>query len=86
MPNYDIKYKLTGEITERFLTLEGLQELLKDPNYEVAFLKMNIGDPVSLGVKQVPSDFTNHVLAPIERHYNSGKQRETRFGRKRHQV
>jgi hypothetical protein len=63
-----------------------LEELLKDPNYEVAFLKMNIGDPVLLGVKQVPSDFTNHVLAPIERRYNNGKQRETRFGRKKQQV
>lgn len=86
MPNYDILHKPTGEITERFLTVAGLKELLTDPNYEVAFLTMNIGDPVVLGIKQVPSDFTNHVLAPIERHYNEGKQRDTRFGRKKHQV
>jgi hypothetical protein len=86
MPNYDIKYKPTGEITERTLTIAALEELLKDPNYEVAFLTMNIGDPVVLGFHRPPSDFDNYVLAPIEKRYNDGKRRETRFGRKSQNV
>jgi hypothetical protein len=87
MPNYDILHKPTGEVTERFMTISQLETFLaENPDYEVTFLKMNIGDPVVLGVHRPPSDFTNHVLAPIERHYNNGKQRDTRFGRKTRQV
>lgn len=82
MPNYDILHKPTGEVSEMFMTILELETFLREnPEFEVTFLKMQVGDPVLLGVQRPPSDFTNHVLAPIERHYNSGKQRETRFGR-----
>jgi len=84
---YDMKNKETGEITESampYADLEGF--LVSHPELEVVFLSMNIGDPVILGVQRPPADFTNHVLAPIERRYNSGKQRETRFGRKAQQL
>ena len=83
MPNYDILHKPTGEVTEKFMTIAEKELFLKEnPEYEQVFMKMRVGDPVALGVQRPPSDFTNHVLAPIERFYNSGKQRETRFGRK----
>jgi len=83
MPNYDILHKPTGEVTEKFMSIAEMEEFIKaNPDYEITFLKMQVGDPVILGVQRPPSDFTNHVLAPIERHYNNGKQRETRFGRK----
>jgi hypothetical protein len=87
MPNYDILHKPTGEITEKFFTIAAKEQFLKEnPDYEQVFTKMRVGDPVALGVQRPPSDFTNHVLAPIERHYNGGKQRDTRFGRKAKQV
>ena len=87
MPNYDILHKPTGEVTERFMSIADMQTFIaENPDYEITFLKMNVGDPAILGYQRPPSDFTNHVLAPIERRYNSGKQRETRFGRKTQQV
>lgn len=87
MPNYDILHKPTGEVKEMFMTLLELETFLREnPEFEVTFLKMQVGDPAILGVQRPPSDFTNHVLAPIERHYNNGKQRDTRFGRKASQV
>jgi hypothetical protein len=83
MPNYDILHKPTGEVKEMFMTILELEVFLREnPEFEVTFLQMQVGDPVLLGVHRPPSDFTNHVLAPIERHYNKNKQRETRFGRK----
>lgn len=87
MPNYDFKNKKTGEVVEKFLTIAAMEQfLVENPDWEITFLKMQVGDPVVLGVHRPPSDFTNHVLAPIERRYNNGKQRETRFGRKKHVV
>jgi hypothetical protein len=86
MPTYDILHKPSGTVTEMFMTIAALQEFLKDTDYEVTFLKMTVGDPILYGAMRPPSDFTNHVLAPIERHYNSGKQRETRFGRRKSHV
>lgn len=87
MPNYDILHKPTGEVKEMFMTILELETFLREnPEFEVTFLKMQVGDPAILGVQRPPEDFTNHVLAPIERHYNNGKQRETRFGRKTRNV
>lgn len=83
MPTYDFKHKLTGEVAEKFMTIAEKELFLKEnPDYEQVYTKMRVGDPAALGVQRPPSDFTNHVLAPIERYYNKGKQRETRFGRK----
>ena len=87
MPNYDILHKPTGEVTEKFMTIAEMVEFFKNnPEYEQVFTKMQVGDPVVLGVKRPPSDFDNHVLAPIERYYNKGKRRETRFSRKAYQA
>ena len=87
MPNYDFKNKVTGEIIEKFLTIFGMEQFLaENPDWEITFLKMQVGDPVVLGVQRPPSDFTNYVLKPIEKRYNHGKQRETRFGRKNQNV
>lgn len=86
MPNYDFRFKPTGQITERFMSIAEMETFIKDnPDYEVAFLKMQVGDPVLLGVKGVPSDFTNHVIAPIENRLFK-KRRETRFATKKAQV
>jgi hypothetical protein len=87
MPSYDFKHKETGEVTEHTMSFTALDAFkLSHPELEQVFLQMNVGDPVLLGVAKVPSDFTNHVLAPIERHYNNKKRRETRFGNSKQQV
>lgn len=80
MPTYDILHKPTGEVTERFMTIAGLELFLaENPDYEVTFLQINIGDPVLLGVKRPPSEFIEGVIKPIERRNFQGKTRESRF-------
>ncbi len=79
MPNYDILHRPSGEVTERQMTIAQLEVFLKEnPDYEVTFLKMQVGDPVALGIQQPPSDFLNYIIKPIEKHY-FGKSRESRF-------
>jgi hypothetical protein len=86
MPRYDFKNKETGEVSEHAMTISGLATFTKEhPELEQVFLSLNVGDPVLLGVKKVPSDFTNHIIAPIEKHYFK-KRRETRFGTSKQQV
>lgn len=79
MPTYDFRHKPTGEVTEHFMTIAGMEKFLaENTDYEIVFLKMQVGDPVALGIKQPPSDFTKHIIAPIEKHY-FGKRRESRY-------
>lgn len=79
MPTYDILHKPTGEVTEKFMTIAALESFLKEnPDYEVTFRQMNVGDPVALGVKRPPSEFIEGIIKPIERHY-FGKPKESRF-------
>ena len=86
MPRYDFKNKETGEVSEYAMTISGLATFTQEhPELEQVFLNMQVGDPVLLGVKKVPSDFSNHIIAPIERHYFK-KRRETRFGTSKQQV
>lgn len=61
------------------MTISQLETFLKEnPDYEVTFRKMQVGDPVALGIKQPPKEFLEHVIRPIEKHY-FGKSRESRF-------
>lgn len=76
---YDLRNKETGEVSEWTMSYRELDPfLLVHPELEVVFLQMTVGDPVALGVKQPPSDFTNHILRPIEKRY-FGKSKESRF-------
>lgn len=85
MPNYDFKHKETGEISEFTMSYKSLDAFkVEHPELEQVFTTLNVGDPVLLGVKKVPSDFTNHIIAPIERNYFK-KRRETRFGTSKQQ-
>jgi hypothetical protein len=75
MPNYDIRNKETGEVTEKFMTIAALEIFLtENPQFEVAFLQSRIGDPFHLGVQKVPSDFIKYVLEPIHRRNGSKKE------------
>lgn len=79
MPTYDFRHKPTGVVTERFMTISAMEKFLaENSDYEIAFLKMQVGDPVVLGITQPPSDFTKYVLAPIEKRYFGGRK-ESRF-------
>lgn len=83
---YDMKHKETGEISEHTMSYKELDPfLLEHPELEVVFLQMNVGDPVLLGAKKIPSDFEHGVLAPIERNYFK-KRRESKFSSLKQQV
>lgn len=78
MPNYDVRNKVTGEVTEKFLSISQMEKFLADnPDFEIVFLGMNVGDPVLLGVKRPPTDFLKYVIDPINRRNKSTK--ESRF-------
>jgi len=83
---YDIRHKETGVVTEMTMSYKDLTPFLEShPELEVVFLNMNVGDPVLLGVKKIPSDFEHGVLSPIERNYFK-KRRESKFSSLKQQV
>jgi hypothetical protein len=83
MPTYDLLHKPTGEVIEKFLTIAQMEAFLKEnPDYEITFRQMNVGDPVAMGITQPPSDFLKYVIKPIEKRY-FGKSRESRYHAKR---
>lgn len=87
MPTYDLLHKPTGEITEKKMTIAELGVFLQEnPDFEVAILQApNLGDPVALGVKQVPADFQKGVIDSIKRrnpgrtHFGQKQIKETKF-------
>ena len=79
MPNYDFLHKPTGEVIEKRMTIAEMETFLREnPDYEITFRQMNVGDPVALGIKQPPSDFIKHIIQPMEKRL-FGKPRESRF-------
>ncbi len=63
---YSFEDTETGEEFELSMTYEQLKEFLVDfPNLNQTF-RMNLGDPVGLGITKPPSDFSKYVLGRIK--------------------
>ena len=63
---YSFEDTETGEEFEVSMTYEQLKEFLIDfPNLNQTF-RMNLGDPVGLGITKPPSDFSKYVLGRIK--------------------
>lgn len=63
---YSFEDTETGEEFEVSMTYEQLKEFLVDfPNLNQTF-RMNLGDPVGLGITKPPSDFSKYVLGRIK--------------------
>lgn len=63
---YSFEDTETGEEFELNMTYEQLKEFLVDfPNLNQTF-RMNIGDPVGLGITKPPSDFQKYVLGKVK--------------------
>ena len=63
---YSFEDTETGEEFELNMTYEQLKEFLVDfPNLNQTF-RMNLGDPVGLGITKPPSDFSKYVLGRIK--------------------
>ena len=68
MPIYTFENTETEETFDLMLSNEQREEFLKDfPQCIQILTRMNIGDPVKLGVTKPPSDFMNHVIKPMKK-------------------
>jgi hypothetical protein len=66
MPVYSFVIKETGEEYEKTLTYDELTQYLADhPEVNQTF-RMNLVDPVGIGVTKPPVDFQKHVLGKIK--------------------
>lgn len=62
------------------MTIAELDDYKKNnPNMEQVLSTMNIVDPVGIGVKKPPSDFTKHVLGRIKKNNPLGGAIERRW-------
>ena len=68
MPIYNFKNKETGEITERFISIAAMEQLLVDePLLEIHLSSAPaIGDTVRLGLKKTPQSF-RQLLKQIDK-------------------
>ena len=83
MPIYDFRDKNTGEETKVEMTMAELDAFKKkNKHLEQAITQMNIGDPVKLGIKKPPSDFSKYVLGRVQE--KVGKKHATGMNQKFH--
>ena len=70
MPVYSFANKETGEEYEVTLTYDEMNQYLQDhPEVNQTF-RMNVVDPVGIGVSKPPADFMKHVIGKVK--YVSG--------------
>jgi len=79
MPIYSFEDQKTGEEFELELPYDRLNEFLADfPNLNQTF-RMNIGDPIRLGVTKPDSAFQKYVLGKVKENHPLGKAIERRY-------
>lgn len=76
---YSFEDQETGEEFELEMSYEQLQEFLKNnPEVNQTF-RMNIGDPVRMGVTRPPTDFSKYVLGRVKENNPLGGAVERRY-------
>lgn len=66
MPVYSFQHKQTGEEYELTMSYDELEKYLQDhPEVNQTF-RMNVVDPVGIGVTKPPSDFSKYVLGKVK--------------------
>jgi len=75
---YSFEDQETGEEFELEMTYDQLKDFLADNPKVSQTFRMNLGDPVRMGVTKPPSDFTKHVLGKIKEAHPLGKAVERR--------
>lgn len=79
MPYYSFEDTETGEEFELELTYDQLQAFLtNNPQFNQTF-RMNLGDPVRMGVTKPPSDFQKYVLGRVKEAHPLGGAVERRY-------
>lgn len=78
MPVYSFEDQETGEEFELQMSYDELKQFLVDnPKVNQTF-RMNLGDPIRMGVQKPPSDFSKYVLGRIKESHPLGKAIERR--------
>lgn len=66
MPVYTFERKDTGEQYDLTMSYDDMIQYLKENTDVYQIFKMNLVDPVGIGVSKPPSDFQRHVLGKIK--------------------
>ena len=67
MPIYSYVNTQTNEETDLNMSMSEMDEFEKtNPHMRRVYDRMNIGDPVSMGITKPPSDFMKHVLGKVK--------------------
>jgi len=68
MPIYTFENTETEETFDLMMSNAEREEFLKDfPQCIQILSKVNVADPVRIGVTRPPSDFMNHVIKPMKK-------------------
>lgn len=66
MPIYTFESKQTGEQYDMSLTYDEMIKYLEDHPEVNQVFKMNLVDPVGIGVSKPPSDFQKYVIGKVK--------------------
>ncbi len=66
MPRYSFENADTGESYDLTMSYDELIQYLKDNPTIHQIFKMNVVDPVGIGISKPPVDFQKHVLGKIK--------------------
>lgn len=76
---YSFEDSETGEEFELEMAYEDLKPFLeKNPQLNQTF-RMNLGDPIRMGVTKPPSDFSKYVLGKVKENHPLGGAVERRY-------
>jgi hypothetical protein len=67
MPIYAFKHKETGEVIEKIMKISDRDAWVEaNPEYQPYHDRVNLGDPIRMGITQPPSDFQKGVIDRIK--------------------
>jgi len=80
MPHYTFENKKTGKQYDAEMSMADRETYLVDnPDVIQVLTRLNIGDPIMLGVTRPPTDFHKHVLGKVKAAHPKGDQLEKRY-------
>jgi hypothetical protein len=79
MPIYSFEDTETGEEFELEMPYEELKTFLENNTQLNQTFRMNLGDPIRMGVTKPPSDFQKYVLGKVKEHHPLGGAVERRY-------
>jgi hypothetical protein len=79
MPVYSFEDKDSGDEFEITMSYDEMMKFLGDNPQVNQTFRMNIGDPIRLGVTRPPTDFSKYVLGRVKETNPLGKAVERRY-------